>query len=626
MFSIVKNIKIVRNMGLRYTGFRVVFELEKKLGLFKKKFPQDPPEKEFIKLEKWRENNWFWGKILKDNVPENISCSPDVDKLIKGEIPFFSGRLISLGIDYDWITNPDTGYRYDATQHWSEVRDYDKNAGDIKFVWEKSRFSYLYDIMRYDLFRNEDHSAWVFNEIASWLDANKINSGPNYKCSQEISLRVLNWTYALNFYKHSVHLTEDLFQKIIHAIYWQLKHVYANINFSRIAVRNNHAITETLTLYLGALFYPFFPEAIRWKKDGKRWFEQEIAYQVYPDGTFLQFSMNYHRVVIQLFTWALKTADFFSEKYSDLVYDRAYKSLRFLFTCQDMYTGWLPNYGSNDGALFFKLNSCDYRDYRPQLTVLHILLTGEPLYEHGDWNEDIFWFQANELKACNFPVLRRNEGWEIFEKGGYFVLREPETLTFIRCGNHKDRPAQADNLHLDIWYKGENILFDGGSYKYNTDFKTLKYFMGTESHNTVMLDNYDQMLKGERFIWYNWTQQAQKVSAKEDDHSYYFEGAIFGFRELHPGIIHVRKLIKRKGQPKWIIEDEISGKPTGIKIRQLWHVLPRVTIQSKDNEGKEVSLCKEFGMRSDYYSIKNKVDQFAAETTGNTIITTISLA
>ncbi len=36
------------------------------------------------------------------------------------------------------------------------------------------------------------------------------------------------------------------------------------------------------------------------KAHGKYWFEQEIAYQVYADGSFLQFSMNYHRVVVQL--------------------------------------------------------------------------------------------------------------------------------------------------------------------------------------------------------------------------------------------------------------------------------------------------------------------------------------
>src|SRR5690606_14554990 len=120
----------------------------------------------------------------------------------------------------------------------------------------------------------------------------------------------------------------------------------------------------------------------------------------------------------QLFTWAFKSADFFGEKFIKEVYERAHKSLVFLHSSQDRSTGWLPNYGNNDGALFFKLNSCDYRDYRPQLNVLHVLLTGKPLYQEGDWREDELWFGAGSIKGNDFPVLHHKEGWSTFEKGG----------------------------------------------------------------------------------------------------------------------------------------------------------------------------------------------------------------
>ena len=50
----------------------------------------------------------------------------------------------------------------------------------------------------------------------------------------------------------------EIFKRIINSIYWQIDHVYKNINFSRKTVRNNHAITETLSLYLSGLLFPFF--------------------------------------------------------------------------------------------------------------------------------------------------------------------------------------------------------------------------------------------------------------------------------------------------------------------------------------------------------------------------------
>lgn len=622
MRSILKSIQLIRNMGLRYITFRVSFELRKRIGAIKKKFPQNPPSECFISIDQWRQKKLFFGVQHKDEAARGSLKVPDIEQILSGKLQFFSASWIDLGRDYDWTTNPETHHRYDPGQHWSDVQDYNSAAGDIKLVWEKSRFAYLYEIIRHDHLKKEDHSEWVFNEIKSWLIVNKINSGPNYKCSQEISLRVLNWTYALNYYKDSKYLTSELFQNILHAIYWQLKHVYSNINFSRIAVRNNHALTETLTLYLGSLYYPFFPEASVWKRDGKMWFEEEIAYQIYEDGTFLQFSMNYHRVVIQLLTWALRSSEFFNEKFSDVVYEKAYKSLKFLLACQDEFTGWLPNYGSNDGALFFKFNSCDFRDYKPQLNALHVLLTGEKLYSDGEWNEDLFWLNINKIKGSDYPALTFRTGWSQFTDGGYYILRENETLTFIRCGKHKDRPAQADNLHLDIWYKGENIIFDGGSYKYNTDGGNLKYFMGTESHNTVMLDKEDQMLKGLRFVWFNWS-QAIGASVMESDSEYFFEGEISAFRYINSKIRHKRKVIKLKGKPNWVVEDSIIHKPKNLIVNQLWHVLPQVKLISEDQAGSSLVHKKEDGWRSDYYGVKTSADQYVAQTVKDKIITII---
>jgi hypothetical protein len=623
MPSISKSIQLARNMGLRYISYRLQIALEKKLGVFAKKFPQNPAKEHFISLQAWRKQTRFFGVTAAESSVNKTSKTPELENLLNGKILFFSSQWMDLGKDYDWVTNPDSNHRYDPNQHWSQVQDFNPKAGDIKFVWEKSRFSYLYDVIRYDHVKKEDHSEWVFKEIRSWLSANKINSGPNYICSQETSLRILNWTYAMHYYKESEHLTEELFQEIIHSIYWQIKHVYANINFSRIAVRNNHAITETLTLYISSWVYPFFPEAEKWKKNGKKWFEEEIAYQVYPDGTFLQFSMNYHRVLIQLFCWAFKSSDFFGEKFDDIVYERAYRSLKFLYSCQ-VESGWLPNYGNNDGALFFKFNGCDFRDYRPQLNALHVLLSGKPLYGKGDWEEDVFWLKAQKIKACNYSPLHYKQGWSEFEDGGYFVLREENTLTFIRCGKHKDRPGQADNLHMDIWYKGENILFDGGTYKYNTDPGIVKYFMGTASHNSVMLGTHDQMEKGPRFIWFNWT-QSFKAKVYEKDGIYGFVGEISAFRHLDPRITHLRKMRKTKGQEQWEIEDFISKKPKDIKMRQYWHSIEDLLINSKDSEHNIVPILKEKGMKSDYYGLKEDADQYITEVETDYICTTISI-
>jgi hypothetical protein len=540
------------------------------------------------------------------------------EKIMNGEISFFSAQYVDLGLDYDWLTNPDSGFRYDINKHWTVVEDYSKEAGDIKYVWEKSRFSFLYTIIRYDYHFNENHASFVFEQITDWIEKNPLNCGPHYKCSQEISLRLFNWIFALYFYKNTEVLTGEIFQKIIRSIYWQLHHVYHNIRFSRITVRNNHALTETLALYIVSSLFPQFPHASKWKRKGKKGFEQEIAYQIYDDGAYLQFSMNYHRVVIQLLTWAIQIAGLNRETFAPVVYDRAYKSINFLFQCQEESNGYLPNYGSNDGALFFQLSGNDYRDYRPQLNALHILLTGKSLY--NETYEDALWY-GNGINL-NFEPLKKQYGTIRFETGGYYLIRESETLTFIRCGKHKDRPAHADNLHIDVWYKGENLLADGGTYKYNAKDDELKYFMGTASHNTVMLNEDDQMLKGERFIWYCWS-QAMDVHLEEYADYYEFRGKVACFRYLSSRIVHERIVRKFKNKPEWIIEDIIHNKPDKTQLNQLWHspAGERLIFDSK-------AIMKKG--KTDYstrYGQKESIDQFAfcTDTKENTIKTKITI-
>src|SRR5690606_26037232 len=199
-----------------------------------------------------------------------------------------------------------------------------------------------------------------------------------------------------------------------------------------------------------------------------------------------------------------------------------------------------------------------------------------------------------------------------------------ETLTFVRCGSHKDRPLQADNLHLDIWHRGENVLFDGGSYKYNTDPSTIKYFMGTASHNSVMLGDYDQMEKGARFIWYHWT-QAIKAQVEEQADSYIFEGDISAFRQINSKIIHSRKITKLKGKSVWRIEDTIRNKPGDLEMVQLWHGGQMIHISSKDQDAQPLIVKKEKGWKSDYYGIKQQADQYKVTTSNNKIITEIRL-
>ena len=566
--------QLFQNMGLRYTFYRFRYEVEKRFGFLKRTHPSNPKSKFFIDLEMWKLNTPNFvikssEEIALEKVP-NDKLKKEAQKILNGEICFFSFDWKNLGTDYDWVTNPETGFKYDSTKHWSEINDFNSKNGDIKYVWEKSRFSYVLKIIRYDYHFNEDHAAFVFSEIESWIEANPVNQGPNWKCSQEISLRAINWIYALYFYKNSKELTEERWNKIQNTLYWSLHHVYHHIDFSRIAVRNNHAITETLLLTLSELLFPFISETKKWAENGRKWLEQEVAYQVYADGTFLQFSMNYHRVLIQLFTLGISVAELHQKPFSAVFYDKAYKSLNFLYQCLQEENGYLPNYGANDGALFFLLSESDFRDYRPQLNTLHRILTKEKLYMEESINEDYNWCQPEINNFKKKQPLIKQFGTIAFDKGGYYILRAKDSFTFIRCGSHKDRPSHADNLHLDIWIKGKNVLRDSGTYKYNTSKELSDYFTGTSAHNSVLVDGKSQMLKGNRFIWYFWS-QALNANWTETENAYVFNGTISAFRFINPKCKHTRTVNIIKDKLEWLVTDAVEN-TKGLTKSQIWHL------------------------------------------------------
>lgn len=599
--------EIQRTMGLKYIVFRIRYFLQGKIGWLRLKFPKYQGVKEFVTLKKWRgtkslffvaPEHWDfeWDEKNEDELRKKVLMTKE------GKFLYFHKTWYSF---VDWHTNPLNGYRYASNLHWSKVSDMDPQAGDIKFVWEASRFCFLYDLIRYDFHCKEDQSTWVFEKIENWIDGNPVNCGPNWKCGQEITLRVLNWTFALEYYRQSETLNERLFAKIINSIYRQVEHVAKNINFSRTVVRNNHALTETLGLYLVGLIYPFFPKSDQWKRKGKQWFEEEIQYQIYEDGTYLQFSMNYHRVVVQLLSWYIRLSELNNEPINETVLERSRSSLRFLKVCQDDKTGYLPNYGNNDGALFFPLSSCHYRDFRPQMEALARLVDIDLEYGIGPWGEECAWLGVKKKSM----VKTGSKFTHIYGNGGCFILKESDTITFLRCGSYQHRPFQADNLHLDLWVNGENIMRDAGSFSYNTTPNESRYFTGTASHNTIRLGAHDQMKKERRFVWSHWIQESEG-SWTEDSETFVFEGYYEGFKELGKGIRHHRKVTKHRSELRWIIEDRVENFPKGQKMEQIWHpsdyFLQEYRFSSTNIDGNKLEAEKREGLYSEFYGYQEK--------------------
>jgi hypothetical protein len=618
---------LLSTRSIRYVIFRIYYEICRKYGLMRFRFPGSYPLRSKFTLENWNscKRTFFFD-------PESFPVKKDgnladlknrVARIHAGEYFFFSNEWIKVD---EWCTNPKTQFEYDPKVHWTKISTLSATEGDIKYVWEKSRFSYLYDLIRYDFHSGEDQSAFTLNLISDWIDQNPVNCGPNWICSQEIALRVLNWTFALHYFRQSTHLNALIFEKILVSIYCQMRHVAANIRFSKRVLHNNHTLTETLALYSIGLLFPFFPESRQWRENGKKWFEAEIATQIFEDGTFIQFSMNYHRIAVQLLTWAIRLGELNEDRFSRTTYKKAGLSLEFLQICQDKLTGWLANSGNNDGALFFPLSDSHFRDFRPQLATLSAVLNQPDQYGAGTWNEEAAWFG---LKNQTVPTQLTEISFQTksFPNGGYYVCRDRDSVTLLRCAYYHYRPFQADNLHLDIWVSGQNLLRDAGTYSYNSKRKWMRYFAGTKSHNTVVPGNHDQMLKGSRFSWSHWIKKAAGAISVTGNQML-IDAQFTGFTYLKNPIVHRRRVTKTIGKLHWIVEDWIENAEPGLTFNQIWHpnstFLNEYEIIAQDEASKPIIPVRSAGWYSETYGKKVESTELTFPFTGKYIRTNIS--
>ena len=143
----------------------------------------------------------------------------------------------------------------------------------------------------------------------------------------------------------------------------------------------------------------------------------------------------------------------------------------------------------------------------------------------------------------------------------------------------------------------------------------------------VIIDNKDQMIKGSRFIWYNWIKTA-KIKNFEFDNRYEIDLSFQGFKTLGKKIVHNRKVIKYKNKLHWIIIDSFENVISHNK-QIYWHtdykLLDSIDLSISDLNKNILPTEIRQGMYSSNYGIKIDSPYFYSESK-NGFITTIKLS
>jgi len=426
-------------------------------------------------------------------------------------------------------------------RHWSSLPSSQVGEQDIKDVWEPARLGWVFLLGRaYHLNQDEKYSRAFWEHLEEFLNANPPNLGVNWASAQEVGIRILAMAYAHSTFAASTHSSAARQQALLRAIAEHARRIPPTLIYAR-AQNNNHLLTEAAGLYTAGSLLAI-PAAKTWRRLGKRWLKWAFQRQIDAQGEYSQHSMNYHRLMLHVALWVDWLAHNQKDELSQATQNKLAAATRWLLAQLDPVSGQAPNLGHNDGANILPLAQAHFRDYRPVAQAASRAFLQQDALPPGLWDELSLWLGQGSVSSTRPNFVQPAS------PGIYRLVGESNWAT-LRAAHYNDRPAHADQLHVELWRQGQNIATDAGTFRYNAAPPWENALAQTMVHNTLLINRQDQMQRAGKFLWLDWAQaqigqsETDAITATHD-----------GYRRL--GVIH-RRTLAHTGWDEWQIDDEI---------------------------------------------------------------------
>jgi hypothetical protein len=535
-WDLSKGLKVARALGLQALVSYAVYRLGLLTGYWRRQTlysPTDPEKalplrKELFEIPKADVLITLLGK---EGVRRAIELA---DEIIEGRFRPFGGPPTRLVLEPPQPLRPWVFYTNKV------------NGVDIKSIWEAARLGWVFPMGRaYVLTGDEKYARACWRYLEHFLQTNPPGWGPNWASAQEVALRIPVLLFAAQVFGDSKSFNAAAQAVLSAAVIDHARRIPITLSYA-IAQNNNHLLSEALGIYLAGLALPDHPKAKRWKRLGKTLFERGLHRQIASDGRYVQNSHNYHRLMLHLALLYDRAIQLDGDGLSPEMQRRLEAAVKWLAARVDTCSGFVPNYGHNDGSNILPLGSFDVSDYRPVVQAAALCFLKQAYFPSGPWDELAAWLGLEKSSRDEKGNHREPPPLDIIRPQGN------DTWAMIQVARYHGRPAHADQLHVDIWVAGENLVCDAGTFAYNAPPPWENGLASTLVHNTVRVDGYDQMTRLGQFLWVDWAQgrilneaslPGQRCVAEHD-----------GYRWL--GILHRRSLLW-EGEGRWKVNDEL---------------------------------------------------------------------
>jgi hypothetical protein len=429
--------------------------------------------------------------------------------------------------------------------------------------------------LAYKLTGDELYPKTFEKQLCDWIrkcppPSNISERSPHWRL-MEAALRMrVSWIPSFAIFLKSKHFSPEARMVMLRSMYDHARFL------SLFKTKLNHLLREINGLACVSVYFPEFREAQEWLDIALNRLEGEVLVQINPDGSHVEVSTGYQWLVLDELEAAYDLLKIHGSsplaETLGTILEKMYELLVYVIRPD----GTFPEI--NDGFLRWKH---------------HRMIEAAKKFERSD-----FLFVGSDGMEGTNPV----QCSKAFENAGWYVMRSSWSADagylFFDAGPHGGHHGHEDKLSIEVFAYGQSFIVDSGSYTYEKEDPYRAYFVGSQGHNTVLVNGLSQMRRWIDEPPYNQKKPgfATWISNKTCDYvsSCYAGGyGKFGFEKPKKAAIitdvkHTRHVLFVKPD-YWMVVDEIEAShPYYYDL--LFHAPPGITVKEAGN--KQINFSK----------------------------------
>src|SRR5215510_2405521 len=232
---------------------------------------------------------------------EREAIIASAEKSLAGRLDLLSFTDLDFGRPIDWRLNPLTG-DLSPLVHWSKIDPVAPiGKGDLKVFWEVQRNMHFVTLgQAYWLTGDHRYAEAFVSQVSSWIETNPVGIGVGWAASLDVSLRAIQWLWALRLCADSRAVTREFVARLLKSLIEHGRHIekYLSYYFSP----NTHLTGEALGLFYLGMALPELRRAEGWRKTGLRILLEQLPKHVSGDGVYFEQASYYHRYTLDFYT------------------------------------------------------------------------------------------------------------------------------------------------------------------------------------------------------------------------------------------------------------------------------------------------------------------------------------